>query len=83
MFFVVLVVLVLTLQATLKKYQRNTGTVACNLCFNVPETYLQISSIKETNSSLHPQLLLKLLKSFKKSDFLMVCPPDFTTLLWH
>ena len=23
-----------------KKYQQNTGTVACDLCFNFPETYL-------------------------------------------
>ena len=25
----------------LKKYQHNTGTTVCNLCFNFPETYLQ------------------------------------------
>ena len=30
----------LAISFSLKKYQRNTGTVACNLCFNVPETYL-------------------------------------------
>ena len=38
----------------LKKYQHNTGTAACNLCFNVPETYLQSSSIKQSNSPFHP-----------------------------
>ena len=59
----------------LKKYYDNAGTVNCNLCFNVPETSLWSSTIKQSNSPFYLQFLLKLLKSYKnKQIFLWVAP---------
>ena len=53
----------------LKKYQHNKGTAVCNLCRNFPGTYLQSFPIKQSNPSLHPQFLLKLLKQYRKIIF--------------
>ena len=59
----------------LKKYCDNGGTATCNLYFNVPETSLWSSTIKQSNSPFYPQFLLKFLKSYKnKQIFLWVAP---------
>ena len=69
---------------SVKTYQHNTGTVACNLCFKVPINELVSSTIKE-GSPPPPSVFIKVVEIIQKNliEFLVFCamffPPDFLT----
>ena len=69
---------------SVKTYQHNTGTVACNLCFKVPINVLVSSTIKSGNPP-PPSVFIKVAEIIQKNlvELLVFCPmvfpPDLLT----